>query len=233
MVPLADGLITGAGAWGEDGSILLPGVLNNGMRLLPPSGGQAAKFTDLGSGEIAHVYPQFLPGGKFALFGVAQQALNVDTGTIEAISLADGKRRVVARGGVQPLYLPTGPGGSSGHLVFVNKSTLFAIPFDAGKLQTGGNPIPILDDVKFSPNTNSTDLSFSHNGTLVYRKGGAGVASNQTTMQWIDAAGKRSPLMAKAGVYNTPRLSPDAKRLAVQVSEAARRCGFTIRSGTP
>ena len=212
VVPLTDGLITGAGAWGEDGSILLPGILNNGMRLLPPSGGQAAKLTDVGNGEIAHVNPQFLPGGKFALFSVYQQAVNVDTVTIEAISPSDAKRKVVRRGGTSPHYVP------SGHLLYVNKSTLFAIPFDAEKLETSGNAIPILDDVKFNPNSGNADLSLSRNGTLVYRKGGAG-GSNQMTMQWIDAAGKRSPLLAKPGVYNSPHLSPDAKRLAVAVTE--------------
>ncbi len=215
VVPLTDvGIFRGGAAWGEDGSILLGGFLNNGMRLLPPSGGQAAKLTDLGSGEIAHSGPQFLPGGKFALFAVYQQAVNVDTVTVEAISLSDGKRKVVARGGTSPRYL------ASGHLVYVNKSTLFAIPFDASKRETRGNAVPILDDVKFNPTTSVADLSFSSNGTLVYRKGGAGAASGQSTLQWTNATGKRSPLMAKAGVYDDSlRLSPDAKRLTLSVTE--------------
>jgi Tol biopolymer transport system component len=38
-------------------------------------------------------------------------------------------------------------------------------------------------------------------------------------MQWIDGAGKRSPLMTKAGIYGNARLSPDAKRLAVEVTD--------------
>jgi Tol biopolymer transport system component len=213
VVPLTDVVFIAGETWGEDGSILLGGILNIGLRLLPPAGGQASKLTDLGSGEIAHVVPQFLPGGKFALFAAYPQVVNVDTVTIEATSLSDGKRKVVARGGTSPRYLP------SGHLVYVNKSTLFAIPFDPGKLETKGNAVPILDDVKFQPNTSAADLSVSSNGTLVYRRGGGGAASGQWTLQWINAAGKRSPLIAKAGVYGGPRLSPDAKRIAVQVSE--------------
>jgi Tol biopolymer transport system component len=179
----------------------------------PASLQRPGRETDgLGSGEIAHGTPQFLPGGKFALFSVYQQAVNVDTVTIEAINLSDGKRKVVGRGGTFPRYLPTG------HLVYVNKSTLFAIPFDPDKLETSGNAVPILDDVKFQPNTSTPDVSFSRNGTLVYRKGGAGAAPGQT-VQWIDATGKRSPLMAKAGAYNNPRISPDAKRMVMQVVE--------------
>jgi serine/threonine-protein kinase len=211
VVPLTDTQPLGA-AWGLDGRILIGGF-NIGMRLLPISGGPAIKLTDLVSGEIAHAAPEFLPGGKFALFTVLQGA-SLDATTLEAISLSDGKRKVLLRGGISFHYLP------SGHLVYLNKSTLFAIPFDTGKLETSGNGIPILDDVKVGQ-FNLADVSLSSNGTLVYRKGGAGAVSGQSasTMQWIDAAGKRSPLMTKVGVYGIARLSPDAKRLAVQVTE--------------
>jgi serine/threonine-protein kinase len=102
----------------------------------------------------------------------------------------------------------------------VNKSTLFAIPFDPVKLETSGNAVPILDDVKFNPTTSAANLSFASNGTLVYRKGGAGAASGQLTLQWINAAGKRSPLTAKPGLFANHRLSPDARRLALQINEA-------------
>ena len=211
VVPLTDvGGITPGGAWGEDGRILLGGALSHGMRLLTPSSGPAAKLTDLG-GEIAHASPQFLPGGKFALFS-AYQTLNADATTIEAINLSDGKRKVIARGGRYPRYLP------SGHLVYFNKSTLFAIPFDPDKLETSGNAVPILDDLKVNQTTLTPAVSFSRSGTMVYRKGGAGAAPGET-VQWIDAMGNRSPLMAKAGVYFTPRISPDAKRMVLAVEE--------------
>src|SRR5262249_39424968 len=118
------------------------------------------------------------------------------------------------RGGTTPHYLP------SGHLVYLNNSTLFAVPFDLGKLETSGNAVPTLDDVKVNRLT-LADVSFSSNGTVVYRKGGAGALFGQSasTVQWIDAAGKRSPLMTKAGVYGLARLSPDAKRLTMEVNE--------------
>jgi dipeptidyl aminopeptidase/acylaminoacyl peptidase len=96
---------------------------------------------------------------------------------------------------------------------------LFAIPFDLDKLETIGNAVPVLDDVKVAPNIGVADLSFSSNGTLVYRKGGSGVGPGQSTVQWISTAGKRSPLMAKAGVYGNFRLSPDTRRLAMQITE--------------
>ena len=44
-----------------------------------------------------------------------------------------------------------------------------------------------------------------------------------TTVQWLDAAGKTEPLLAKPGIYADPSLSPDGKRLAVEVSEGSSR----------
>jgi len=217
VVPLADVTIPAGAAWGEDDSILIAGVVNIGMRRLPTSTGAipAAKVTDLMNGEIAHVWPQFLPGGKFALFAAYGQTPSVDAVNIDAVPLSGGQRKVMARGGTSPLYLP------SGHLVYVNKNTLFAVPFDVDKIEARGNPVPILDDLKINPLSGGADLSFSKNGTLVYRNVGAGSAPNQMTMQWIDAGRKQSPLLAKAGVYANPRLSPDGKRVALQVSEGA------------
>jgi hypothetical protein len=57
------------------------------------------------------------------------------------------------------------------------------------------------------------------NGTLVYRKGGGAAASGMMTFQWLDATGKKKPLLAKAGTYSYPRLSPDGKRVAMITNE--------------
>jgi len=224
VVPLTDTGIPGGAAWGVDGRILFGGILNNGMRLLPPSGGEVAKLTDLGKGESRtgsrNSCPEasspcspstnkpstrIRPPLKPSLFPTANEKWSH---TVEPI----------------PHYLP------SGHLVYLNKGTLFAIPFDPGKLETSGNATPILDDVKFSPFTTQADLSFSSNGTLVYRKG-VGAVAVQLTLQWIDAAGKRSPLMTKAGVYANARLSPDAKRVAVSVTEGGQPGCVGLRRG--
>jgi serine/threonine-protein kinase len=43
-----------------------------------------------------------------------------------------------------------------------------------------------------------------------------------TTIQGLDSAGKKQPLLDKPGVYGYPRLSPDGKRLAIQVIERSK-----------
>ena len=47
---------------------------------------------------------------------------------IEVVTVADRRRKIVQPGGTSPRYL------SSGHLLYTNKSTLFAVPFDFDKL---------------------------------------------------------------------------------------------------
>src|SRR5204863_481604 len=79
--------------------------------------------------------PQLLPGGKAILFSTNMGG-NVDQWNIEVFTLADRHRKIVARGGTSARYLATSSG--AGHLVYVNKATLFAAPFDLETLEVRG-----------------------------------------------------------------------------------------------
>jgi hypothetical protein len=67
---------------------------------------------------------------------------------IEVLTLADRRRKIVARGGSTARYLPTSSG--IGHLVYTSNATLFAVPFDLEKLETRGTAIPVLDDMAYN-----------------------------------------------------------------------------------
>jgi eukaryotic-like serine/threonine-protein kinase len=108
-----------------------------------------------------------------------------------------------------------------GHLIYTNKGTLFAIPFDLDRLETRGTAVPVLDEVANEPLTGGVDLDFSHTGTLVYRRGGASGGPRMQTIQWVDGAGKKEPLRAQPGLHSNPRLSPDGQLLAFVVYEGA------------
>jgi WD40 repeat protein len=220
-LPLVD--ISGfAGAsWGEDGSIVVSEPFGRGLLRIPAGGGPPQIVAGLGSGEIALSNPQILPGGKAILFA-AYTTSDVDKYTIEVLTLADRHRKIVARGGASPRYLATP--GESGHLIYLNKATLFAIPFDSDKLETHGTAVAVLDDVAYFPATGASqfDLSLgpSGHGTLVYRRGSG--TSSMMTLQWVDPTGKKEPLGAKPGAYGEPSLSPDGKRVALEVTEGGR-----------
>jgi serine/threonine protein kinase/WD40 repeat protein len=199
------------GSWGDDGSIIASLNTSGGLSRVPSAGGSPTPVTDLQSGEITHRWPQILPGGKAVLFTANTTLVGFDGANIEVISLADHHRKTLVRGGSFGRYLP------SGQLIYVNRGTLFAVPFDVDRLEVRGAPVPVLDQVGYSAN-GSAQLDFSQTGTLIYLYGGTG--GGLYTVQWLDAAGKTQPLLAKPdAAYLRPSLSPDGNRLAISTSD--------------
>jgi len=217
VVPLGDISFVGA-SWGQDGSIFV-GQFAKGLLRIPDGGGPPETVLGVGVGELALAAPQILPGGRAILF-VADPGLDVDKVTIEVLTLADGKRKVVARGGQSPRYLATSD--RTGHLVYVNRATLFAVPFDLDTLEARGTAVPVLDDVAYAGSVGTGHFDVSRTGTLVYRRAGGG-AARLTTVQWVDPLGKKESLLAKPGLYGNVILSPDGTRVALTVSERGTR----------
>ena len=212
VVPLADlGAFSSfgdtGGSWGADGNIIV-GIGNRGLFRVPASGGALTTILELAPGELDYDLPQILLGGKAVLFENLTGA-NRNTFSIEAFSFADRRRKILVRGGTNPYYLP------SGYLIYTNDATLFAISFDVNRLETRGTAVPILEDVAYYLPPGGADLTFSQTGALIYRRGGAIGAPQMSTIQWLDGAGKREPLLAKPGDYSNPRISPDGTRLAL------------------
>jgi serine/threonine protein kinase len=214
VVPLGDFGIFAGSSWDENGSIFVSQPFT-GLLRIPASGGPRETVAGLDKGENALAGPQILPGGKAILFA-ANKGGGADQFTIEVLTLTDHHRKIVARGGNTPRYLATSRG--TGHLVYVNEATLFAIPFDLDKLETHGTAVPVLDDVAHTSSNGAGQFDVSQTGTLVYRRARGG-ASGMVTVQWLDPTGKREPLRAEPGNYLSSRLSPDGKRVALTIRE--------------
>ena len=178
-------------------------------RRIASSGGAPTPVTQLAQGENVHVWPQILPGGKAVLFTANIVSSNFDGADIEVMSLADHRRKTLVTGGTFGRYSP------SGHLLYINRGTLFAVPFDSKALEVRGTPVPVLQDVAYNTLGGSAQLDLSGSGTLVYR---SGKGSGLFTVQWLDAKGHAQPLLSKPGVYGRPTLSPDGRRLALEVA---------------
>jgi serine/threonine-protein kinase len=217
-VTLCDAPDPDGASWGDDGNIVaaLNGSGGTGLWRVPSSGGAPVPLTKLNPGEFTHRWPQVLPGSQAVLFTASTQLGNYDDANIDVVSLKTGARKTVQRGGFFPRYVAIS--GGTGRLVYLHQSTLFAVPFDPGRLALTGVPAPILEDVNGSAGAGG-DFAFggapSGPGTFVYlaRKGQAG-----SPISWLDSAGKTQPLHAPPGVYSTPRFSPDGKRLAFAVA---------------
>ena len=185
VVPLADIPVSGGASWGADGNIIVSLNVGKGLARVSASGGAPTILLEPAAGEVALVAPQLLPGGKAVLF-VAYRELDIDAASIEVFSFADRRRKTLVQGGTLPHYL------ASGHLVYTNKGTLFAIPFDVDRLETHGPPAPVLDDVAYATQTAFADVDSSANGTLVYRRGsGGGGADRPPFNGWTARARKK------------------------------------------
>jgi serine/threonine-protein kinase len=133
--------------------------------------------------------------------------VGLDGATIEVMSLIDGHRKALVPGGTWGRYLATG------HLVYINNGTLFAVPFDLDRLEVHGTPTPVLKDIAYDTANGAAEIDFSRTGTLVYRSSKAG--SGLVTIQWLDESGNRRPLLPMPGNYLSPKLSPDGSQLAL------------------
>ena len=176
------------------------------------SGGEPQPLTTLDKAkkEASHRWPQALPGGEAVLFTSNTQAVgSFDQASLEVVVLKTGARTVVHSGGSYGRYVP------SGHLVYVNKGTMFAVPFNLKTFEVTGTPAPVVQNVTSSPAEGGAQIAFSATGLMGYIRGGPLVP--QYPIVWVDRDGRSSPLLDEPGAYANPRLSPDGRRLSLTV----------------
>jgi serine/threonine-protein kinase len=202
---LADSVTAGV-YWSDDGFVLYT-KSSQGLWRVPAEGGTPQQLTSLDSSrkEFNHWYPQALPGGKAAIFNSFSTPFAKSR--IEAVEYKTGKRTVLIDGAIFGRYVPTG------HLLFARDAALFAVPFDASKLRVLGPPVPVLEDLAWSPTNGLGGYAVSSNGTLVYIKGSEWSVGRRVV--WADRTGKEQPLLPEPGQWAEPRLSPDGRWLAL------------------
>src|SRR5215831_10764850 len=93
--------------------------------------------------------------------------------------------------------------GASGHLVYGNKGTLFAIPFDLDRLEVHGKAVPVLDGIAYN-RIGVPEFDVSDGGTLIYQRGGSESARGLSTLDWLDGNGRKTPLRTTPGLYAWP-----------------------------
>jgi len=202
-------------SWGPDDTIIFATGLAAGLKRVPAAGGAPKDLAtpDSKKGESGFLWPQFLPGGRAVLFTILTGG-SADEARVAVLNLRSGERKVLVEGGSNARYVPTG------HVVYGRAGALFAVPFDAGRLQVMGNPVPILEGVSWASSVGFADFSFSDAGTLVYVPGGA---SESRTLVWVDRKGTATPAPAPGRGYLRPALSPDGTRVALEIRDSAKQ----------
>jgi serine/threonine-protein kinase len=145
-----------------------------------------------------------LPDGKTVLFSTGATD---DVRRIGVMSLPSRSSTVLDVIGIAPLGL------RDGHLLYVTRAgALMALPFDAKRTRATGDPFQIQDSIRLSGGVRAATASLSASGTLGYLSG------SSDSHLVLSAPGRPDvPVVAEPHGFNTPRFSPDGRKIAVTV----------------
>jgi Tol biopolymer transport system component len=201
------------GTWSRGGTIVFSAGLPNGrLYSVSQTGGEAKPLTPHDETQ-ADVFPQFLPDGRHVLF--VTNSSEEEKAGLHVISLAaPGERRRIRPGFVRVRYVEPGA------LLFVQDGILLAQRFDARKLVTVGEAVPIASGVaEFSNVPGFGWFSASTTGRLAWLSG----QSSDVQLEWVDREGRSVSTLGKPRSYGQVVLSPDGKRVAAEVAGADGR----------
>jgi serine/threonine-protein kinase len=184
---------------------------------LPAAGGKPEALIELADGELA-ASPQMLPDGRTILFTVVSNRAQDgwDSGEIVAQRLGETTRTSVQKPGAAGLYV------ASGYLLFAQRGTVFARPFNPIALRASGEAVRVVEGVRrgsVSDGFGSAQLTVSDNGVLVYVPGPVAPSPTpRVSIAAFDRAGETA-FRIPPGPYSEPRMSRDGGRIAFGSNE--------------
>jgi len=203
VAPLGTGF---AGAtWLDDDTIVFAGISSAKLGRVPADGGEVTFLEIPGlTDDDVLTSPSALPGGRAVLVGVR-------TGTsfdVAALDLDDGSLSVIAENGFNPTWSPTG------HVLYQqgNDGPLTALPFDAGSMEVTGSPFPVMSDLGPRVSYQVRPFAISGDGTLAYIPSSS--LLDLGALVWVDPTGAAQPIVEIPKILDSPRLSPDGRRVA-------------------
>ena len=211
--------------WDERDTILF--VQSEGIMEVSANGGKPKLVIPAAAGESL-ASPQYLPGGNSILFTVTT-AIGLkrwDAGQVQVYSPDAASRTTVWTGGSAARYVRTG------HLVYAQGNSLFAVPFDLGRLKVTGNQVPMVEGVlRGSAGTSdAAQYAISESGALAYFPGSAATAdAGNRTLVWVDQKGNEVPVAgAPPRAYTMARISPDRRKVAIQIRNGDNNSLWTL-----
>jgi eukaryotic-like serine/threonine-protein kinase len=221
LVTLCDAPEYLGGSWGDDGQIAFAGRTRGLMRVSAEGGAPEPLTTpDQSRGEIDHHAPHWLPGGRafFLTLHMGPEVFRVAVRSIDT-----GAQRTLIEDGFDARY------ASSGHIVYGRANTLWAAPFDLERLTITGPSVPVVENLLTVNDSGVAGFNVANDGTLIYLPA---PPIEDRTLTWVDRKGKADPLPLPSQAFDFPTLSPDGKRVAVQVSDGPRNNIFVYELGT-
>jgi len=193
-----------------------------GLSLVPVGGGDPVVVTATGKGAVRehHELPAMLPDGRHFLY--FRHAFDPDVdgiyiGDLEAGPEAQSTTRLVAA--LEGTAFVSDGGAEQGFILFGSGEALLAQPFDAGVLALTGDPVAVAEfhadngNGLFSASADGDIVTFWRGGSLSLTQAIAG----RKSLYWVDRDGTETPVGAPARNYNYADLSPDGRRIALDV----------------
>jgi serine/threonine-protein kinase len=225
-VPVAGGVAiticktTGATTGRWDGDQIVFYEFSKGIMRVSEEGGEPQIVATTKKDEAVY-YPQMLDHGRAVLFTSRHLGLGEswDQAQIVVQSLPSGERKVIVHGGSDGRYV------ASGHILYAVGGSVFAVPFDVKRLEAKGSAVAVINGVMRATGEQSgiAQLSVSDNGTLVYMPGEAIAVIPRRVLAFTDRSGKLETLPLPPAAYETPRISPDGKQIAVTTFDGNSR----------
>jgi serine/threonine-protein kinase len=208
-VTIAETELPFGATWAKDDQIFfaLP-TRGKGIFRVSANGGKPEAVITAKPNELMHG-PQLLPDGEHVLYTVTTGTAEIgvwDKAQIAIESLKSRERKVLLEGS-DGRYLPTG------HIIYAIGTTLFAIRFDASKLNVVGGPVPVFEGVARAVNASAAaQISVAGNGSMIYLSGDA-TSLQQGKLALVDQSGKSKELPLPSATYAEPRISPDGRQI--------------------
>jgi eukaryotic-like serine/threonine-protein kinase len=195
-----------SGSWNRDDAIVF-GRITSPLFRVSAAGGRPVPLTELDETlhETAHFAPWFLPDGHHFLYSAISS--DPQKSGVYVADLASKIRRQVTNESTRTIYV------TAGYLLFSRGTTLMAQPFDAGKLGTIGEAIPVAEQVDVNNAGVGVAMGFfsaSQNGVLVFTSGRVPGAVQFT---WVNRAGQQLGTIGAPADVESLALSPDETRI--------------------
>jgi Tol biopolymer transport system component len=211
---LAAANLARGGTWGAKNVIVYTPDAQSGLWRVNADGTGTAPLDPalVAKGEQSHRWPAFLPDGNHLLLWAGNFLNNPEdrvSGIYETSLEAKEKKLVV--------LAHSSVGVARDQIFYADeKRQLVASAFDMAKGTVSGEPRVVAEFVGFQPSIIWAAFSTALNGNLIYSTSTPAAVSSLT---WVDHTGKELGRVGDPGTLSNPSLSPDGKRVAVDIAD--------------
>jgi Tol biopolymer transport system component len=194
------------GTWNEEGTIVF--ASGPSLHALPETGGEARPLTgpDESRGETRHSWPQLLPDGRHFLFVINSDRDSSRGLYVASLDAPNARRRLVPADN-RVIY-------ASGHLLSRIEGTLYAQPFDAGRLEVAGEPLPVAENVGAHVLFQAGLFGAWSSGVLAYVE----IEEQALQLTWLARSGEPLETVGGPESFGQIVLSPDGSRVALEIA---------------